>query len=137
MSILDWIKLLDNLSNDEKDELSLFCQEKYVYKWEIIFEEWDIANAMYILVSWTIEISNIREWKKIILWNVKAEEILWEMALFWKKWNRMATAEVVEDAVLITILSFSIKDLIRKHSELYSKIRDIIELRIESNKLLE
>lgn len=135
MLILDQVKLLNSLSSDEKKELSLFCQEKRVNKWEIIFKEWDYANAMYILVKWSIEISNIKDWRKVVIWNVNSEEILWEMALFWSNWKRMATAEVVEDAILITILSFSIKNLIKKHPDLFSKIKDIIELRIESNKI--
>ena len=56
MNILHWIKLLSDLSENDKDNLSLFCQEKSLKKWEILFKEGDEANAMYILKSWTFEI---------------------------------------------------------------------------------
>ena len=137
MSILDWVKLLSSLTDEEKNNLSFFCQKKRVSNGERIFGEWDIANAMYILVSWIVEISSIKNWKKIVLWKVEPEEILWEMALFWEKWVRMATAKAIEDTVLITILSFSIKDLTNKYPRLLDKIKDIIKWRILNNQLFE
>ena len=89
MSILDWVKLLDYLSESERDSLSLFCQEKHLDAWDIIFNEQDEASAMYILKDWNIEISRIINWENTILWEVHAEEILWEMALFWDTNKRM------------------------------------------------
>lgn len=137
MNILHWIKLLSDLSENDKDNLSLFCQEKSLKKWEILFKEWDEANAMYILKSWTFEIRKIINWKEVILWNVMAEELLWEMALFWDTNKRMATAISLEDSSLITILSFSIKELANKNPLLLDKIKDIINDRIIDNKIVE
>ena len=57
MSILDWIKLLNVLSESEKEKLSLFGQEKYIESWEILFNEQDEASAMYILKKWNIQIN--------------------------------------------------------------------------------
>ena len=141
MNILHWIKLLSdlivNLSENDKDNLSLFCQEKSLKKWEILFKEGDEANAMYILKSWTFEIRKKINWKEFILWNVMAEELLWEMALFWDTNKRMATAISLEDSNLVTILSFSIKDLAKKYPLLLNKIKDIINDRIIDNKIVE
>ncbi len=137
MSILDWIKLLDDLNETDKDNLSLFCQIKSLKKWEIIFKEWEEAIAMYILKTWKIEIKKDIDWKDIVLWNVEAEEILWEMALFWDDNKRMATAVAIEECELITILSFSIKDLTKKYPLLFEKIKDIINDRIIDNKIIE
>jgi len=39
MQLLDRIDMLSNLSVEEKDNLSLFCQEKYLQKGEILFQE--------------------------------------------------------------------------------------------------
>jgi len=66
MSILDWIKLLDDLNETDKDNLSLFCQIKSLKKWEIIFKEWEEAIAMYILKTWKIEIKKDIDWKDIV-----------------------------------------------------------------------
>lgn len=134
MSILDWVKLLSNLSDSEKENLALFCQEKHLSAWEILFKEEDEASAMYILKDWKIQISRISDGENIILWNVHSEEILWEMALFWDVNKRMATATAMVDCVLIIILSFSIKELTNNHPELMDKIKNIINDRMMSNK---
>lgn len=134
IAILDWIKLLSGLSDEERSNLSMFCQEKRISSWDIIFHEDDYATAMYILKEGNIEVSRKIDWWKIILWEVHAEEILWEMALFWERNKRMATASALTDGVLITILMFSIKELTEKHPELLDKIKMIINDRMISNK---
>lgn len=134
MSIIDWIKLLSELSQLEKNSLSLFCQEKVLKKWEILFNEQDEASAMYFLMEGDIEISRIYNWEKKILWEVHAEEILWEMALFWDTNKRMATATALSDSKLLVILSFSIKEITEKHPELFDKIKMIINDRMINNK---
>lgn len=137
MNILNWISLLDSLSQAELDNLSLFCQLKRLNKWEILFSEWEDGSSMYILKEWQFEISKNIKWKNTIIWTVKAEEILWEMALFLDSSKRMATATAQADSTLITILSFSIKDLTNKNPELYEKIKNIINNRIIENKIIE
>lgn len=137
MSILNNIKILSELSQNEIDHFSMFCQEKIIKAWETLFHEWDDANAMYILADGEVEISNLIDGKRIKLWDVKAEEILWEMALFWGWSRRMATAIVIKDASLITVLSFSIKELTQEHPKLLWKIKSIIEERTVNNRIIE
>ncbi len=134
MSILDWIEILSDLLETEREELSMFCQEKHLSAWDVLFNEEDEASAMYILKEWNIEISRNIDWEKVILWEVHSEEILWEMALFWDVNKRMATATASESCVLIVILSFSIKELTYKHPDLLWKIKMIINDRMISNK---
>jgi len=137
MQILHNLELLSELSIEEKNNLELFCQEKFLLPWETLFHEWDEANAMYILASGEIEVSNLIHSKRVKLWDVQAEEIIWEMALFWKNKNRMATAIAKKECVLITILEFSIKEITKKYPELLSKIQKIIEERTVNNKIIE
>lgn len=134
MALVDWIKLLSDLSEIEKENLSLFCQEKHLKAGEVLFYEQDEATAMYLLKEWKIEISRNKDWEKVVLWDVAAEEILWEMALFWDTNKRMATATAIEDCVLIVVLSFSIKELTNKHPHLFEKIKMIINDRDIMNK---
>lgn len=134
MSIVDWIKLLSDLSESEKTNLSMFCQEKHLKIGDVLFYEQDEASAMYLLKEWNIEISRITYWEKNILGEVHAEEILWEMALFWDSNKRMATATALTDCVLIVVLSFSIKDLTNKYPDLLNKIKMIINDRNVVNK---
>ncbi len=138
MSIFDWLHLLDSLNEEDKRNLETFCQSRELWAWDILFEEWDDANAMYFLKTWAIQIYKNIDWKIVNLGQVKAEEILWEMALFW--WwegKRMATAEAIKDSVLITILSFSIKEITEKYPDLMKKIQTVIEERNMNNKILE
>ena len=121
--------LLSNLTEKEKDELSLFTQEKVLKPWEVLFNEWEEWNAMYFLLSWVIEVIKKINWEERVIWKVMAEEVLWEMALFWKNKKRMAKAKAIEDCKLITILSFSVNELTNKHPDLLKKIQDIIEKR--------
>lgn len=137
MKILHWLDLLKNLTLEEKNNLELFCQEKYLNAWDTLFHEWDEANAMYILATGEIEVSKLLDSKRVRLWDVSAEEIIWEMALFGKNKRRMATAIAKRDSILITILDFSIKELTHKYPDLLSKIQDIIEERTINNKILE
>lgn len=134
MSILDGVKLLDVLSEKEKESLSMFCQEKYLNAWEVLFREEDEASAMYLLKEGNIEISRFENWENMVIWKVHAEEILWEMALFWDTDKRMATATATTDCILIVILAFSIKELTLQHPELLFKIKTIINDRMLSNK---
>ena len=137
MAMLDGLGMLDYLSDTDKTQLEVFCQEKFVSQWEILFKEWDEANAMYFLKEWEIEISKIIKWNPTKLGTIMAEDIIWEMALFGNSSKRMATAVVKKDTVLITILSFSIKELTTKHPELLEKIKWIIEARNYENKISE
>jgi hypothetical protein len=59
------------------------------------------------------------------------------MALFLDSSKRIATATAHVDSILITILSFSIKDLTNKNPELLEKIKNIINTRIIDNKIIE
>jgi len=138
MSFINTLEILSDLTQEEKDQLSLFSQEKTLNVWEVLFNEWDDWIAMYFLKSWIIDISRKIDWEDIILWEVHAEEVIWEMALFWESKVRMATAVAKENCELITILSFSIKDLTKKYPELLGKIKEIIEGReVSNNKMID
>jgi len=135
--MLENFVILNYLSENERKNLELFCQERFLSKWEILFKEWDEANSMYFLKKGSISIHKSINWQKVVLWKVIAEEIIWEMALFWRIWTRMWTAEALEDCELITIADFSIKELTNKNPVLLSKIQAIIEERIIKNKIVE
>ena len=135
MSLLEGVGILDVLTQDELDNLRLFCQEKTLSTWEVLFRDGDEAKSMYILKSGKMAVSRVINGTDIHLWYVSAEEILWEMALFWSKTTRMATARAVEDCILVVILAFSIKELTRKHPDLMVKIQGIIKNRLIDNKV--
>ena len=134
MWMFDNSKIFENLNQEEKNQLEIFCQEKSLSEWEILFKEGDEANAMYILEEGEIDVYKSKHWKNTILWKIKAEDILWEMAIFWEQWKRMASAKATKDTILLVILSFSIKEITAKHPDLLEKIKEIIEIRNIQNK---
>lgn len=137
MSIVSGIKLLETLSSKEKEDLSLFCQKRELEPGEILFKEWEEASVMYILVKGSMEVYNYFWGKEVQLGKVHAEEILWEMALFWENSKRMATARAIDECQVLAIMSFSIKELTVKYPDLLSKIKNIIEERIIDNKITQ
>ena len=127
--MFEWVDLFSDLSEKEKANLAMFCQENNVYAWETLFLEHEVASSMYILKSWIIEISRELDWRTVIIWEIINKWILWEMGLFWEPHNRMATAKVISDAKLIVVLDFSMKELTAKHPNLLNKIQNIIKER--------
>ena len=136
MWMLDNIRILRDLDKKELSNLELLCQERFLKAGEILFREWDESSTMYLLSKWKIEIFINKDNKEIILWEVKAENILWEMSIFWEKHKRMASARAKEDSVVIVLLEFAIKELVSKYPEILEKIIDIIKQRKEQNKKL-
>lgn len=136
MSILKWIKILEDLNFWELSSLEMFCQERFIKAWENIFLKWDEANSMYLLKDGRIEIFYDKDDNEIVLWYIDAEDIFWEMALFKEHSYRMAWARAIKDSVLIVILDFSLKELLKNHPEIIEKIKKIIEKRNDENKKL-
>lgn len=133
-SMLDSLNILKTLTQQDRDDLAVFCQERYINKWDVLFSEWDEWNAMYFLKTWKIEILKKIDWEDVKLWQVVAEEVLWEMALFQSSnKSRMATAIASQDSNLIVILDFSMNELKSKHPQVIEKIKEIIEYRNSEN----
>jgi len=133
-SLLDSLNILKTLTQQDRDDLAIFCQERFIKKWDILFSEWDEWNAMYFLITWKIEILKSINWEDVKLGQVVAEEVLWEMALFQSNnKSRMATAVAKENSNLIVILDFSMNELKAKHPQVIEKIKEIIEYRNTQN----
>ena len=137
MNILAWIKLFESLSQLELDNLSIFCQERFLKAWEILFNEWDEAIALYILKNWRLKAYKDRsDWKKI-LWFIESWEMVWEMAIFdsvnLTLKNRMASVVAEDNSVLLVIMNYSIVELSEKYNYIYEKIIKIIQQRKQMN----
>lgn len=136
MWLLRWLWLLKVLSDLEIEDLESFCQERWISKWEKLFAEWDEANSLYFLKEWWVSVYKNNNGIDVHVWEILAEDILWEMAIFWWGWKRNATAIANQDAILIVIMSFSIKEIADKNPALLSKIQEVIEHRIMDNKMI-
>lgn len=136
MSILDWIQFFDSLSVSEKDNLSLFCQERFLKSGEILFNEWDEAVALYVVKKWKIKAYKDRSDGEKVLWLISEWEFVWEMAFF--DWDnvpkrRMASIKALEDTDLIVIMNYSLIELAKNRKDIYDKITQIIVERKQKN----
>lgn len=136
MSILSWISLFWNLTASELSNLALFCQERFLKAWEVLFNEWEEASAMYVVKSWKLKAYKDRsDWEQT-LWYISQNEFVWEMAFFdWNNTakNRTASVKAIEDSQLLIIMNYSIIDLAKKHNDVYTKIANTIQKRRELN----
>ncbi|EKE27223.1 MAG: cyclic AMP receptor protein,catabolite gene activator [uncultured bacterium (gcode 4)] len=138
MSILSWISLFDTLSSTELENLALFCQERFIKSWEILFKEWDEAGAMYVVKLWKLKAYKERSDGEMLLWYIQNWEFVGEMSFFDGQdvpKKRMATVKALDDTQLIVIMNYSIVDLAAKRKDIYDKIVDIIKERKYKNAL--
>jgi len=137
--MFEWISIFDSLTSEELNNLSMFCQERFLKEWEILFNEWDDAVAMYILKSGKLKVYKDRSDWEILLWFVEwPGDMVWEMAVFEaidsnipKK--RIASVKAVQNSFLIVIMNYSILELSKNNSWIYWKIVKIIEERKQKN----
>lgn len=127
---LEWIKILKTLNKEEKEKLSTLCQSRTLESNDILFNEWDKANALYIVLKWELEAFKDNK----ILGNISEWWIIWEMASFSDTKKRTATIRVVRATNLLVISSFAIDNIYKDHKEIYNKIRKIVTNRKENNK---
>lgn len=129
MSLLDSIPFFAPLSEDDRQHLSYFCQQKSMAEGEELFHQGDEPNAFYVVTGGSFGVYK-KQWDQTTeLWPVNVWDILGEMALFWEEEVRNATIIAKADSTLVTILDFSIKELTKKYPDLLKKIQDIIKER--------
>ena len=125
------IELLSSLTDSEIQFLESVSQKRSLKAWEILFEIWEEASALYILLEWKLEAYISDE---VILWEINAEDIVWEMWLLSERKTRMSSVKALKDSILIIILPFAIDSIKEKHPEIIWKISQIIGQRKEENK---
>lgn len=131
MSILDWVPFFDSLSWEDKQHLSYFCQKKDIAQGDELFHQWDSPTAFYVVVSWSFSVFKEIDGQTQELWPVEVWDILWEMSLFGQNENRNATVVAKENSTLITILDFSIQELVKTNPDILEKIQKVIEKRVK------
>lgn len=132
MSMLEGIDLFSSLNKDSLDTLSMFCQQRRVKSWDILFSKWEESTSMYIVISGKLEVFDDQR----VLWFVNAWEFVWEMSLFTEPKVRTASVKAVQDTNLVVLLGFSIEQLSQTHPEILDQIRRVIEERNKKNQSL-
>ena len=132
MSMLEGIDLFSSLNKASLDTLSMFCQQRRVKSWDILFSKWEESTSMYIVISGKLEVFD----EQRVLWFVNAWEFVGEMSLFTEPKVRSASVKAIEDTNLVVLLGFSIEQLSQTHPEILNQIRKVIEERDKKNQSL-
>jgi len=123
------IEMFSEISETEQENLSDFCQMQVLDSWDLLFQQWDEPQALYIVDSWKLSVvKNEKEIAELSEWN-----LVWEMAFFWNPPLRSATVIAKEQTTLIVILQFSVEALLKKYPKLYESVKQIIEERTLDN----
>jgi len=112
-----------NMLNIKNLENSWFFKKIILEKWELLFDEWDINNNLYIIKIWELKVEKYTDKNKNetkILWYIKSNEILWEASLNnnkekevkisankksyllyinWKEWIDEFSKKYIEDSI--------------------------------------
>ena len=125
--------------NIEFLENSWFFQIKTLEAWEILFDEWDIDNNLYIIKEWELSIEKYtttdRTETKILakLWN---SEIFWEWSL-WDSAPKQVRIKATKKTTLLEIeAKNSFEEFLLKHTKKWVDLLSSI-IYISNKRLLE
>ena len=128
MNYFEDIELFSDLSVEDQNSLSDFCQTQTLQTWDILFHQWDEPQAMYVISSGTLLVrkqSDTGESRDVAtLWEW---ELVWEIAFFGEPPTRNATIVAQEESSIIVIIKFWIEQMMNKYPDLYNKVKKIIE----------
>ncbi|MBP8016590.1 cyclic nucleotide-binding domain-containing protein [Candidatus Gracilibacteria bacterium] len=134
--MFEGISFFDILTDDERDNLALFCQQRFLKAGDILFNEGDDSIAFYVVKSGSLKVYKDRSEGEKLLGIVQSSEMLGEMGIFDSSniaQKRMASVKAIEDTSLIVIMNYSIVELSKKRKDIYDKIKKVIEERKEKN----
>lgn len=125
MNFFKNVTLFSGLSEADGQMLSSFCQKQGVQKGEYLFHQWDEAQAMYLIKEGELAVYKDDEF----LTSLKKGDVVGEMAFLNPGSKRNADIRALEDSVVITLIDFSMQQLLQKSPELHEKLNTIIESR--------
>ncbi len=124
-------------------ENNKYFKTQILEKWELLFDEWDADNNLYIILDWNLKIEKYisKEKKKIkVLANLKKLDIFWEGSLSSNKKKEVRiSAEEKTELLKIDAKEFEefIKDSPKLGIEILTSIIDLSNKRLlEANFLL-
>lgn len=102
LDILHRTRLFEMLSNVELEMLAALCQAKRYDPGDMIFEEGDVGDALYILVDGPVEVFRRRGDMEKILAVLKPPDFFGEMSVIDKEY-RSASVRAVEPCRLLVL----------------------------------
>ncbi|MFH1823706.1 MAG: cyclic nucleotide-binding domain-containing protein [Candidatus Firestonebacteria bacterium] len=120
-------------TEDELRVFSKYCSEKKIRKDEILFNEGDAAESMFIVKKGTIKVLKMGYLGEIVIVQINPGEFVGEMAVIDGS-PRSATVKAVVDSELLELASEKFNLLKKENPQIAMKIMDLL-LRILSIRL--
>jgi len=125
------IELFSDLSEEDQENLSAFCQTQDLSEGDILFNQWDEPQAMYVISSWKLLVQKKLQWGGVKDIAILGEwDLVWEVAFFWDPPTRNATVIAHESSRVVVVIHFGIRQMMDKYPDLYENVRNIIEERM-------
>lgn len=129
MNYFSDIDIFAHLSENDQENFSDFCQVQHLNTWDILFNEGDEPQALYVIKSWRVLVQKMLQGEQKNIAMLWEWDLVWEMAFFWNPPLRNATVIADNDVTLIVILQFSMQEMMKKYPELHTEVKSIIEER--------
>ncbi|MFT9487302.1 MAG: Crp/Fnr family transcriptional regulator [Tepidibacillus sp.] len=128
--IINLIPLFADLSEENKDLLKTALVERSVRKGTVLFMENDPADAVHFLRKGKVRLTkSTPDGKELILHIRKAGDLFAEVALF-RKTIYPATAEMIEDGIVVMIRNQDLEQIIMRYPEIGISIIQIMGERL-------
>ncbi len=133
MNYFQSIPMFSEMTEQDQESLSDFCQSQTLSPWEILFREGDEPQALYIIASGELFIEKSMNGENQTIATLWFGEMVGEMAFFWEPPLRNASVRAKTEVKLIVILHFSMRSMLEKYPKLHMHFRSIIEEREQKN----
>ncbi len=110
--------LFKDIKKSDLEKLTPYINEEYFGKNNIVFDEDDQGDSLYVIYEGSIKISIKTEWRiqsEELISIFRPEEIFGELS-FLDKCRRSATAIALEDTILLSLSRADFKKFGKKHS---------------------
>ena len=121
------------LSQQDQENLSDFCQVQHIASGQNLFLEWDEAQALYVIQSWTFGVYKEDAAEKKLIATLGFWDIVGEMSFFGHPPVRNASVLAHTDSIVITLLHFSLAQILEKYPNIHHSLQQIIEERSQKN----
>lgn len=130
MNYFEGVELFSDLSTEDQNSLSDFCQTQELNSWDVLFNQWDEPQAMYVIAWGKLIVRKQSDgWESKDVATLGAWDLVGEIAFFGTPPTRNATVLAEGNSTVIVIIKFGIQQMMNKYPDLYKKVKNIIEER--------
>ena len=127
------IPLFMTLSQQDQENLSDFCQLQHIASGHNLFLQGDDAQALYVIQSWNFWVYKEQWSEKKLIATLWFWDIVGEMSFFWHPPVRNASVVAHADSTVITLLHYSLSQILEKYPNIHEALQKIIQDRSQEN----